>query len=387
MKRALILVLLTGCNGIAVPSPAPGHPSSSGGPGPGPNPTPAPTYEPIDAARAAVPPASAVAFARAIAPMVVGRTLAAAERTKVETGGAPALRTLLEGWVEEPSFAETARDLVSVRLKSSGTTAALDGTLPGNLAAYLVRNHRPHAELVTSATCRSAAGEAIACGSGAPYEAGVLTTRVFLANNAYRFNLKRARNMLLAFACSDYPLEQELQPSLEKRVLLEMFQNDLPPENNLFGNGNACYTCHSQFGAHAQSFVKFDADGRWQADATGLQAPGAEQGVSPGRLYTSHLGDPADARSEATQFFGQRVDNLAGVARVLTAHPIYLECAVRSVMAYVLSLSSSEANAVPDEVVKEIVAEARRAEPEPTLARLVVETFSHPSMVTATRAP
>jgi hypothetical protein len=380
MKRALLMLLLTGCAGGVVPEPSASPPDET----PGGQDT---VLVPIGEARAAVPRAEALALARALAPMLVGRTLSAAERSQLEGGGAVALRALLERWVEEPGFAETARDLVSVRLRASGASAALDGTLPGNLAAYLVKNHRPHAELVTAETCRSASGEAIACGSGAPFEAGVLTSRVFLANNAYRFNLKRARTMLQAFACSDYPVSQALQPSLEKRVLLEMFQNDLPPENDPFGNGAACYTCHSQFGAHAQPFVKFDSDGRWQADATGLQLAGAEAGRSTGKLFTSHMIDAAAARSEATQLFGKRVENLAEAARVMSEHPIYLECAVRSVLGYVLALSESEANAVPAPVVTEIVSEAKKLEPRPTLARLVVETFSHPSIVTARRAP
>lgn len=382
MKRALIALLLTGCtDGLMLDSSAPSAPSALSA-----RPFATKTlFVPIEKVRAEVPPADAVAFGRVIAPMVVGRTLSAAERTKLEAGGAVALRTLLESWVEEPGFAEMARDLVSVRLKASGSTTALDGTLPGNLAAYLVKNHRPHAELVTADACRSAKGEAIACGSGAPFEAGVLTTRVFLANNAYRFNLKRARNMLQAFACSDYPLSQELQPSLERSVFLEMFQNDLPPENDPFGNGAACYTCHSQFGPQAQTFVKFDADGRWQDTATGLQVPNGEMGRSTNNLFASHLSDPAAAKSEATQYFGKSVANLAEVGRVMSENPIYLECAVRSAMAYVLALSDSEAKALPEWVVTEIVKEAKGREPQPTFARLVVEAFSHPSMVTARR--
>jgi hypothetical protein len=344
---------------------------------------------PIDAARAQVPAADALASARAIAPMLVGRTLTADERAQLQAGGAVALRTLLEGWVAEDGFVEMARDLFSVRLKASGSSATLDGTLPGNLAAYLVKNRRPHAELVTAASCRSASGDAIPCGSDAPFEAGVLTTRVFLANNAYRFNLKRARTVLQAFACAEYPLGEELQPRLPKAVLLEMFQNDRPPEDNIFGNGNACYTCHSQFGAHAQAFVKFDGDGRYQANATGQQLTGGEAGVSSTnpRLFASHLLDARDAASEATQYFGKQVANLAELGRALSDNPIFLQCAVRSVMAYVLALSQSEANAVPGEVVEEIVSEARKLEPEPTLARLAVETFSHPSLVMARRSP
>jgi hypothetical protein len=377
MRRALVLLpLLAGCTGSMVLDPS-GLPEASG----------VGELVPIDAARAAVAPGDALAFARAVAPMVVGRALNSAERAQLQAGGAVALRTLLEAWVEEPGFVEMARDLVSVRLKASGSTAALDGTLPGNLAAYLAKNRRPHAELVTAERCRSATGEAIACGSGAPFEAGVLTTRVFLVNNAYRFNLKRARTVLQAFACADYPLTEALQPRIGKSALLEMFQNDRPPEDNIFGNGNACYTCHSQFGPHAQAFVKFDANGRWQANATGQQLSGGEAGVSANGLFTSHMADATAAASEATQYFGRQVANLAELGRALSENPIFLECAVRSVMAYVLALSQSEANLVPAAVVREIVSEARSRERDPSLAQLVVETFSHPSMVTARRDP
>ncbi len=344
---------------------------------------------PIDQARAAVPSADAAGFARAIAPMLVARSLTPAERAQLESSGAVALRTLLEAWVQEPAFADAARDFVSVRLKASGTSATLDGSLPGNLAAYLVKNKRPHAELITSPTCRDRAGAEIPCDSGAPFGAGVLTTRVFLANNAGRFNLKRARTVLRTFACSDYPLSQQLQPSLQRAQLIELFQNDKPPDGTAgaFGNGVACYTCHSQFGAHAQPFVKFDSDGRWQADATGLQAPGGEQGRSTGKLFASHMADAAAAKSEASQYFGTPVANLADEAKVLSEHPLYLECAVRSALGYVLALSESEANALPPEVVSEIVAEAKAREPRPSFARLVVEAFSHPSMVASRRAP
>ena len=344
---------------------------------------------PIDTARAQVPPADVVTFARSVAPMLVGRSLSTSERSELEAGGAAALHAVLERWVTEPAFAETARDFVSVKLKASGKTAELDGTLPGNLAAWLVKNNRPHAELITADSCRDASGAAIACDTGAPFTAGVLTTRVFLANAAGRFNLKRARTVLRTFACSDYPVSRVLQPPLQRAQLIELFQNDKPPDgtNGAFGNGLACYSCHSQFGAHAQPFVKFDSDGRWQANATGLQLEGGEQGRSTGKLFTSHMADPAAAASESSQFFGQPVTNLADEAKVLSEHPLYLECTVRSTLGYVLALSESEANGLPLDFVKEVVSEAKAREPRPTFARLVVETFSHPSLITARRAP
>ena len=79
-----------------------------------------------------------------------------------------------------------------------------------------------------------------------------------------------------AFACRTYPMERDLQPPLEADLLIPMFRAETPEEQtvaeatNGFGNGFGCYSCHSQFGAHAQLFVKFDTSGVWHADADGL---------------------------------------------------------------------------------------------------------------------
>lgn len=397
MKKALAILLLAGCSGELETPPAmlepltPSTPETPSSPATPETPSapqvPGTVFVPIADARAAVPKDKALAFAKAIAPMLVGRTLTLAEHTAIDEGGATALRTTLEAWVDSPAFADTARDWLSVKLKASGKKDALDATLPGNLISYLVKNKRPHAEVLTAETCRDAAGEAIACDTGAPFTAGVLTTRAYLQYTASRFNLKRARTTLLTFACSDYPLSQDLQPSLERARLIALFQNDKPPDgtSGAFGNGHACYTCHSQFGAHAQPFVKFDSTGRWRAEATGQQLEGGEQGRAADGLFASHLNDPAAAANEQSQYFGKPVKNLAEMAKVLSEHPLFLGCTVRSTAAYVLALSESEANALPAEVVKEVVAEAVQREPKPTLARLVVETFSHPSLIVAQR--
>src|SRR5262249_31946514 len=150
----------------------------------------------------------------------------------------------------------------------------------------------------------------IACDTGAPYAAGVLATRAFLANNAGRFNLKRARTWMRTFACLDYPMPDALQPRLARDVLIPLFQQDHDEKDNVgsFGNGAACYTCHGQFGAHAQLFVKYDASGLWRANADGQQLPGGEQGRSANNLFTSHLSSPAAAASEASMVFGQPVE-------------------------------------------------------------------------------
>jgi hypothetical protein len=341
---------------------------------------------PLSEARAAVTGPQAVAFARRIAPMLVGRVPTADELARLSTGGGTALRAILEAWTLEPGFSEAARDWISVKLKASGAGAGIDGDLPGNLAAFLVKNGRPHAELLTAQSCYTREGSPRACDTGAPFTAGVLTTRAFLKNTASRFNLKRARTVVKTFACSDYPMDLTLQPPIARERLIPLFQVDQTNDSSAgtFGNGFACYTCHSQFSAHAQPFVKFDDQGRYQASATGLQDPSLEQGRSTPSLFTSHFTGAA-AASEQSQIFGQDVQNLAEAARVIASSRLYLECSARSFSGYVLALSESEANALPADVVSEAVAESLARSSQPTLASLVVELFSHPSMMQARR--
>ncbi|MCU0698094.1 MAG: DUF1588 domain-containing protein [Myxococcaceae bacterium] len=341
---------------------------------------------PLAEVRATVSGAQAVAFARRVAPMLIGRVPTPDELARLSMGGGTALRELLEAWTTEPGFAEAARDWISVKLKASGSGGGIDGDLPGNLAAYLVKNGRPHAELLTAQRCYGRDGAPRACDTGAPFTAGVLTTRAFLKNTASRFNLKRARTVVKTFACSDYPMDHALQPPIERERLIPLFQVDQTNDSSAgtFGNGHACYACHSQFSAHAQPFVKFDDQGRYQANATGLQDPALEQGRSTASLFTSHFTGAA-AASEHSQIFGQQVQNLAEAARVISSSRLYLECSARSFSGYVLALSESEANALPADVVSEAVSEALARSSQPTLASLVVELFSHPSMMQARR--
>jgi hypothetical protein len=353
---------------------------------PTPTPTPIQTpQQPIAEARVQVTGPEAIRFARRVAPMLVGRVPTEAELARLASGGA-AWRDVLSTWVAEAGFADAARDWISVKLKASGTKDGVNGDLPGNLAAHLVRTGRPHGELLTADRCYDRAGQPTACDSGAPFTAGVLTTRAFLKTTASRFNLKRARTVLATFGCAEYPLDPVLQPPLAREQLIPLFQVDQLSDTSAgaFGNGFACYTCHSQFSAHAQLFVKFDDQGLYRAAATGLQDPMAEQGRSTNGLFTSHLVGDAAGR-EHSQVFGRPVQNLAEGARVIAESPLFLECSVRSWLGYALGLSESEAKSLPASVVKEIVSEATRQAAQPTLAQLVVEAFSHPSVVRAVR--
>lgn len=137
----------------------------------------------------------------------------------------------------------------------------------------------------------------------------------------------------------------------------------------------------ASFGAHAQLFVRFDETGAWQKDATGIQEPGGEPGRSQGKLFTSHMLRPEAAASEASQVFGKDVANLAEAAAVIAESPLFLPCASRSFLGFVFNLADSAILQIPTPVIEQIVAAARAAEPQPTLAALAREALTHPAVV------
>ncbi len=349
-----------------------------------------PPYEPsLNELRAKLTASQVESYLRRLAPMVAGRSLRAEEIEQIARQGGAALPAIIEGWTREEGFVLMAREWISTRLKASGKRGDLNLELPGNLAAYLARNGLPHSELLTADYCIDDAGRKAPCDTGAPYAAGVLTTRAFLSNNASRFNLKRARTMLRTFACKDYPLPLTEQPPLERAVLIPLFQQDKVEgsASGTFGNGFACYTCHSQFGAHAQPFVKFNQDGRWIAAATGRQVEGGEQGRSVDGLFTSHMIDPMVSSSEASQVFGKPVQNLAGVAEAFATSSAFWTCSVGGLLGFAFGLPESTVFTLPPDVLEDVVMAAKAKQPRPSLALLAIEAFSHPAVVRSFEGP
>jgi hypothetical protein len=369
-------------------APVPSAPAASPGTA-APSATPSPTPSaPVGFQVAELSPGEAETYLGLLVQPLVGRVLSAAEREQVVARGGAAIATIVTAWATEPGFAEAARRLVQHKLSVSGTKDGIDFELPGHLAAYVVRHDLPWSTLITADHCVSAAGERIACDTGAPYTAGVLTTRAFLTSRASRFNLTRSSALMRAFACRKYPLEDTLQPRLERLSLIPMFQAQTaeeqtdPRAQSGFGNGFGCYTCHGQFSAHAQLFVKFDERGQWHADADGQQDPAGELGRSRDGLMTSHLVDPAAAREERSQMFGRPVANLAEAARALVTSPVFAECAARNLLE--LALGLDPASDIDARLLTDIALGARRATAEPTLGRLMIQTFTHPRVVEAT---
>ncbi len=329
----------------------------------------------------------ATTYLARLAPMLAGRVLNDEELGRIAQDPTAAVRTIVGAWTRAPYFKHAARDLIAQKLLVSGESGGIDFDLPGNLAEYIVANDLPYATILTADYCVDGSGSKRACDTGAPFAAGVLGTRAYLASRAGRFNLTRSSTMMLAFACSRYPMDTAMQPRVERTQLISMFQAETLDDQaddrarSGFGNGEQCYTCHGQFAAHAQVFVRFDETGLWQANATGQQdtGPEAELGRAADGLYTSHFVDPTRAASEQSQMMGVEVSNLAAAAKVLASSPQFVSCGARNLVEYVLAVDGN--TRVDEDALHAITEAARAVATDPTLATIAVETFSNSRIV------
>jgi hypothetical protein len=354
--------------------------------------------EPSDPGDAEVPPRAedepltaeqARFYLARVAPVVAGRSLTYDESLMIAELGEDAIDPMIRGWVTEPGFAEAIRYLVQEQLHASGEREGVDYELPGNLAALIARDGLPWSTILTADHCVSAAGDPIECDTGAPYAAGVLATRAYLIANKGRFNLSRAKLMLETFACRVYPMETDIQIPLGKPVLIPMFRAQNSAEQTVeeaeggFGNGDGCYTCHSQFGAHAQLFVRFDADGIWRADATGQQNPYDELGKSFDGLYTSHMFDPFAATEETSEVFGQKVENLREAGEVIAESELFPQCTVKNLVAHAFDLKAGASEDISPELVAAVAAGLTADSADPSIGEYVTEVFTNEQVIDA----
>lgn len=332
----------------------------------------------------------ATTYLSRIAPMLAGRVLNDTELASIGQNPTAAVRTTVDAWTRAPYFKQAARDMIARKLYVSGERDGIDFDLPGNLAEYIVANNLPYATIITADYCVDGSGMKRECDTGAPFAAGVLGTRAYLASRAGRFNLTRASTMMLAFAGSRYPMDVTMEPRVEKTQLIKMFQAETTAEQTDervvggFGNGEQCYTCHGQFAPHAQVFVRFDQDGHYREDATGVQGTGptAELGRSELEgLYASHYQDAAQSKSERSQMMGQPVANLAEAAKILAQSPKFVATSARNMLEYVLAV---DGNTKVDEKVLNSIADAALAvNAQPTLSTITLETFASSHVVRA----
>lgn len=324
-------------------------------------------------------PVSAVNYyLQHLSTQIVGRPLTKTERDRIKAEKGKAISPILKEWMSADYFVKSTRRMVEKLLNTSGTNNSVDYNLPGNLAEFIVREELPYSQIITADYCVKD-NKKTSCDSGAPYTAGVLTTKAFLVKTDGRFNLGRAGTMLKKFACQEYPMDTSIQIPIYRVRLIPMFQVDESRAED-FGNGLACYRCHSQFGAHAQLFVKFSGAGTYVPEATGAQDPSQEAGKSTHGTYTSHLSG-REKDSEASQMFGQQVANLAEAAKVMSEHPLFLQCSIRNLLHHFLKISAEDADHVGEPLLNEIAAKIKTIENNPKTRTILLEALTHPLVI------
>ncbi len=310
--------------------------------------------------------------------MFVHRSLNSNEVSRIQSQGRSAILPIVTGWTNEDNFAQSARIYVENLMQVSGTENGINFNLPGYLAADIARKNRPYAHLLTASDCVDQNGQTIACDTNAPFSAGILTTRAFMVKYAGAYNISRAGKMTYKFLCLDYPFPVNEEPPIPQQELIPQFATTAGAIT--FGNGNNCYSCHSQFGHHSQFMVKFDADGFYQNAATGLQNPNAGDGASTNGLMTSHYRTPSRAASERGQIVGRPANNLAEAAVAITQSRRFLPCATKNLMRHYLKLKDQDLATIRPELLEEISRAARERSPQPSFSDLLISIVNHPKV-------
>jgi hypothetical protein len=285
--------------------------------------------------------------------------------------------------------------MMELKLSASGKRGMVDFGLAGYLVRHIVQNKMPWSTVLTSQSCYDENDAAIPCDTGAPYTAGVLTTRGFLAGNEGRFNLSRAHTMLKTFMCRDYPHEDDLQPRVETAKLKLMFRAMSAEDQKVaeaaggFGNGLACYSCHGQFSLHAQPFVKFDKTGLYLPDATGLQNPAGQLGEGENGTAASHWDSPEFAKLEASQWFGNEITGLAEGAAVISKHDKFRECTLQNLLDLAIGISAAydtglKGLKVDPAFLTEVASSVSSKVPDPPIQDLAVELYADPRVIATT---
>lgn len=277
-------------------------------------------------------------------------------------------------------------DYYERRLGTSGLRKEVDYRLPGNLIENTVKEKKPLKNIVTSKDCYRENLTKIPCDSKAPYQAGLLNTRAFLASHSGRFNLSRAGAMMDIFLCQSYPMSENIEKRVDKSLLIHEFRVQTKEDaiaqgvEDVFGNGSDCYTCHSQFAPHTQFFVKYKRDGLYipTSPNIGKQQSGGDLGTGIDGLSASHYADPTQASSEAGAMLNTPAENLATAAKLMTNSPLYVQCLARNAIAHIFSLSTDEYGSIKKDFLEEVT---QNMTADSSFQDLYLEIFSHPSIV------
>lgn len=274
----------------------------------------------------------------------------------------------------------SARSYMDHLMQTSGNADNVDYDLPSNILLATIRQKLPYGAILFSDSCYDEKGGKIACDSGTPAPAGVLSSRAFLKSRYGAYNIFRASALVKRFMCTEYPLPLDVEPQVPAEKLVDKFA---ATDGEGFGNGSNCYLCHSQFASHTQVFVKFDPEGIYKAEADGIEDKkvSAAGGYTATGTMASHFRDPAVSAAEKSVMLGKPVANLQEAGKVLAESDVFLDCSIRHLMQYYLRLSSEEVEDLSAELVGDIRQGILKESRQPTLQTILKKALSHPKVV------
>jgi hypothetical protein len=174
--------------------------------------------------------------------------------------------------VDSPEFVAKMRSYHQEFFKMQGSDRGVNLNEPANLAAYLVQNNGDFRDILRADYCVDDELNQIPCSSFSGSEdlapeqaAGVVTTQAFLRRWDGGFSFLRASEMLKAFACHDYPDEDDVG----------MTQAEISESVHTFACTNCnpqCYSCHRTMNARASLFYTFDTQGVFNTSPTNAVA-------------------------------------------------------------------------------------------------------------------
>ena len=178
----------------------------------------------------------------------------------------------IEEMIESDAFVQKMQSYHQEFFKLQGREGEVNLNEPANLAAYLFKTNQDFREILRAEYCVDDELNQIECSSFAGSEgmvasqaAGAVTTQAFLSKWNGPFAFLRASETLKAFACHDYPDEDDVG----------MTPDEISESVHTFACTNCnpqCYSCHNTMNARASLFYTFDTTGVFNPNPNQLVA-------------------------------------------------------------------------------------------------------------------
>jgi hypothetical protein len=202
---------------------------------------------------------------KSVANKFLGRAPTLEEYTRVEAG-LTAYRAVVSEYMQADQFRDKMLSYHKNYFEMGDKVEdGINYNEPANMAAYLIINDMDFREILKGRYCVDDNLQQTNCNSFANVAdqndnaAGVVTTRVFLKHWVSAFNFRRGRQVLMKFACRDYP------DVTDEGLKLSEIANEIKTFDCNASNicEPRCYSCHRALNPKAALFYTYDTNGNF----------------------------------------------------------------------------------------------------------------------------